>query len=79
MENEKVNREEEMVALHHISAELYRIEAILQAAQESAPEDDRFSQAQLLIESAREMVWNVHNDVEELAGDERIDRPDGLI
>ncbi len=35
-------------------------------------------QARLLIETAREMVWTVHSDVEDLLGDEKIERPEDL-
>ncbi len=61
--------------LIHISNQLYRLEAVLRAAEESLTEAD---QARLLIETAREMTWTIHNDVEDLLGDEKIERPEGL-
>ncbi len=57
--------------LNHISNQLYRLEAVLRAAEDS-------HQARLLIETAREMVWTVHNDVEDMIGDEKIERPEDL-
>ncbi len=67
MENQKV--------LYHLSNQLYRLEAVLQAAENNLADAD---QARLLIETAREMVWAVHNDVEDLLGDEKVERPEGL-
>ncbi len=63
------------VTLNHISNQLYRLEAVLRAAEDSVTEAD---QARLLIETAREMTWTVHNDVEDMLGDEKIERPEDL-
>ncbi len=66
---------ENQTKLNHISNQLYRLEAVLRAAEDSLTEA---AQARLMIETAREMVWTVHNDVEDLLGDEKIERPEGL-
>ncbi len=66
---------ENQTTLNHISNQLYRLEAVLRAAEDCITEAD---QSRLLIETAREMVWTIHNDVEDLLGDEKIERPEGL-
>lgn len=73
--------------LIEVSAQIYRLESVLNAAQKACPDWtgdnakellDDLNQTKLLLETGRYLLWTIHNIVEDATGEGRSEKPSDL-